>query len=89
MRLVTKRSTKRLLDGSVVVRTRVSVASQAHLFVGLAGGVSKESLVLHPGTVPVVVRIRHVKRGVTVRLRIAAVDPFKRRAALLLAFRVP
>jgi len=80
---------KRLRDGSVVVRTRVSVASQAHLFVGLAGGVSKESLVLHPGTVPVVVRIRHLKRGVTVRLRVAAVDPFKRRAALLLAFRVP
>ena len=80
---------KRLSDGSVVVRTRVSVASQAHLFVGLAGGVTKESLVLHPGTVPIVVRIRHLRPGVTAHLRIAAVDPFKRRAALLLAFRVP
>ena len=80
---------KRLRDGSVVVRTRVSVASQAHLFVGLAGGVSRESLVLHPGTVPVVVRIRHLRPGITAHLRIAAVDPFKRRAALLLAFRVP
>jgi GH25 family lysozyme M1 (1,4-beta-N-acetylmuramidase) len=80
---------KRLRDGSVLVRTRVSVASQAHLFVGLAGGVTKESLVRRPGSVPVVVRIRHLKRGVTAHLRVAAVDPFKRRAALLLAFRVP
>jgi hypothetical protein len=80
---------KRLRDGSVVVRTRVSVASQAHLFVGLAGGVTKESLLLHPGSVPIVVRIRHLKPGVTAHLRVAAVDPFKRRAALLLAFRVP
>lgn len=80
---------KRLPDGSVVIRTRVSVASQAHLFVGLAGGVTKESLLLHPGNVPIVVRIRHLKPGVTAHLRVAAVDPYKRRAALLLAFRVP
>jgi GH25 family lysozyme M1 (1,4-beta-N-acetylmuramidase) len=80
---------KRLADGSVVVRTRVSVASQAHLFVGLAGGVTKESLLLHPGSVPIVVRIRHLRPGVMAHLRVAAVDPFKRRAALLLAFRVP
>ena len=80
---------KRLSDGEVVVRTRVTVASQAHLFVGLAGGVTKESLLLQPGSVPIVVRIRHLKAGVTAHLRVAAVDPFKRRAALLLAFRVP
>ena len=80
---------KRLSDGSLVVRTRVTVASQAHLFVGLAGGVTKESLLLRPGSVPIVVRIRHLKAGVTAHLRVAAVDPFKRRAALLIAFRVP
>ena len=80
---------KRLSDGSLIVRTRVTVASQAHLFVGLAGGVTKESLLLRPGSVPIVVRIRHLKAGVTAHLRVAAVDPFKRRAALLVAFRVP
>lgn len=80
---------KRLSDGSLIVRTRVTVASQAHLFVGLAAGVTKESLLLRPGSVPIVVRIRHLKAGVTAHLRVAAVDPFKRRAALLIAFRVP
>jgi GH25 family lysozyme M1 (1,4-beta-N-acetylmuramidase) len=79
---------KRLSSGVVVVRTRVSVASQVHLFVGLAGGVSHESLVLRPGSVPITVRVR-LKRGVTARLRVAAVDPFHRRAALLMTFRSP
>jgi hypothetical protein len=72
----------------VVVRTRVSVASQVHLFVGLAGGVSHESLLLHPGSVPITLRVR-LERGVTARLRVAAVDPFHRRAALLMTFRAP
>jgi lysozyme len=80
---------KRLRDGSVIVRTRVSVASQAHLFVGIAGGVTRESLVLRPGSVPITLRVRHLKAGVTAKLRVVAVDPYKRRAALLLAFRVP
>ena len=79
---------KRLRSGVVVVRTRVSVASQVHLFVGLAGGVTHETLVLHPGSLPIVVRVR-TKAGVTAHLRIAAVDPFHRRAALLLTFRSP
>jgi GH25 family lysozyme M1 (1,4-beta-N-acetylmuramidase) len=79
---------KRLRDGTVVVRARVSVASQAHLFVGLAGGVTRESLVLHPGSIPITLRL-HLKRGVAVRLRVAAVDPYKRRAVLLLPFRTP
>ena len=78
----------RLRDGSVVVRTRVSVASQAHLFFGLAGGATREKLVLQPGSVPVTVRL-HLKRGVNVKLRVAAVDPFKRKAVLLLPFRAP
>ena len=79
---------KRLRDGSVVLRTRVSVASQAHLFFGLAGGATHEKLVLQPGSVPVTVRL-HLKRGVSVKLRVAAVDPFKRKAVLLLPFRAP
>jgi hypothetical protein len=79
---------KRLKSGVVVVRTRVSVASQVHLYVGLAGGVTHESLVLQPGNVPIAVRVR-TKPGVTAHLRIAAVDPFHRRAALLLTFRSP
>jgi lysozyme len=79
---------KRLQSGVVVVRTRVSVASQVHLFVGLAGGVSHESLLLHPGSVPITLRVR-LERGVTARLRVAAVDPFHRRAALLMTFRAP
>ena len=79
---------KRLRSGVVVVRTRVSVASQVHLYVGLAGGVTHEKLVLQPGNVPIAVRVR-TKPGVTAHLRIAAVDPFHRRAALLLTFRSP
>jgi hypothetical protein len=78
----------RLADGTVVVRTRVSIASQAHLFVGLAGGVARESVVLHPGSVSVTLRL-HLKHGVSTRLRVAAIDPFKRHAALLLPFRAP
>jgi hypothetical protein len=78
----------RLRSGVVVVRTRVSVASQAHLFVGLAGGSTHESLVLRPGSIPVVLRL-HLKRGIKVKLRVAAVDPFKRRAQLLLPFVAP
>ena len=79
---------KRLSSGIVVVRTRVSVASQVHLFVGLAGGATHESLVLRPGSVPITLRV-HLKPGVTAHLRVAAVDPFKRRAALLMTFRSP
>jgi len=79
---------KRLADGSVLIRARVSVASQAHLFVGLAGGATRESLLLHPGSVPITLRV-HLKRGVATRLRVAAVDPFKRHAVLLLPFRAP
>jgi GH25 family lysozyme M1 (1,4-beta-N-acetylmuramidase) len=83
-----KLTVKRLRSGVVVIRTRVSVSSQAHLFVGIAGGATHESLVLRPGSVPITVRA-HLKRGVTVRLRVAAVDPFKRHAALLLPFKSP
>ena len=49
-------------SGVILVRTRVSVASQAHLFVGIAGGVTRESLVLRPGSVPITLRL-HLKRA--------------------------
>ena len=79
---------KRLRSGVVVIRTRVSVSSQAHLYVGIAGGATRETLVRRPGSVPITLRA-HLKRGVTARLRVAAVDPFRRRAALLLPFTSP
>jgi len=79
---------KRLPSGVVVVRTRVTVASQAHLFVGLAGGVTHESLLLKPGSVPITLRL-HLKHGVKAKLRVAAVDPFHRKAQLLLPFQAP
>jgi GH25 family lysozyme M1 (1,4-beta-N-acetylmuramidase) len=79
---------KRLRNGTVVLRTRVSVASQSHLFYGLAGGVTHEILVRRPGSVPIVLRL-HPKSGANVRLRVAAIDPYKRRATLLLPFTSP
>jgi GH25 family lysozyme M1 (1,4-beta-N-acetylmuramidase) len=79
---------RRLADGSVLVGTRVSVVSQAHLYVGLVGSATRQSLLLHPGVVPVSVRAR-LKRGVTAHLRVAAVDPWGRRAALVVTFRAP
>jgi GH25 family lysozyme M1 (1,4-beta-N-acetylmuramidase) len=79
----------RLRSGVVLIRTRVSVSSQAHLFVGIAGGATHESLVLRPGSVPVTLRMHLKKRGVGVKLRVAAVDPFKRHATLLLPFKSP
>jgi lysozyme len=78
----------RLRSGVVVVRARVSVASQAQLYYGLVGGVSRVKLVLRPGSVPVALRI-HPTRGAHLRLRVAAVDPFGRRAALVLSFVAP
>jgi GH25 family lysozyme M1 (1,4-beta-N-acetylmuramidase) len=79
---------KRLRDGTVVIRTRVSVSSQAHVYVGIAGGRTRETLVRRPGSLPITLRV-HLKPGVRARLRVAAVDPFKRHAALLLPFTSP
>jgi GH25 family lysozyme M1 (1,4-beta-N-acetylmuramidase) len=79
---------KRLADGSVSITARVSVVSQAHLYVGLVGSPQKQSLLLRPGVVPVRVRA-HLKHGVTAHLRVAAVDPWGRKTALVLTFRAP
>jgi hypothetical protein len=38
--------------------------------------------------VPIVLRL-HLKHGIKVKVRVAAVDPFKRRAVLLLPFVAP
>ena len=81
-------SVKRLRTGIVVVRARVTVASQAHLFVGLAGGLTHETLVRRPGSIPITLRVR-LKPGVKAKLRVAAVDPFHRKAQLLLPFVAP
>lgn len=78
----------RLADGSVSLTGRVSVVSQAHLYVGLVGSPQRQSLLLRPGVLPVRVRA-HLRPGVTARLRIAAVDPWGRKAALVLTFRAP
>ncbi|MGH2935179.1 MAG: GH25 family lysozyme [Gaiellaceae bacterium] len=83
-----KLTTKRLRSGVVIVRARVSVSSQAHLFYGLAGGVAHQRVILRPGSIPIVLRL-HLKRGAHVKLRVAAVDPFKRHAALVLPFTSP
>jgi GH25 family lysozyme M1 (1,4-beta-N-acetylmuramidase) len=78
----------RLADGSLSVAGRVSVVSQAHLYIGLIGSPQRQSLLLRPGVVPVRVRA-HLRPGVTAHLRIAAVDPWGRKAALVLTFRAP
>lgn len=80
---------KRQADGSVLVYARLSVASQAHLFVGLAGGpIRQQSLLLKPG--PFAVRlVVHLRRGAVGKLRVAAVDPWGRRVTALFAFRAP
>ena len=80
---------KRQADGSVLVHARLSVASQAHLYVGLVGGpIRQQLLLLKPGVFSVSLRV-HTKKGSVGRLRVAAVDPYGRKAAAVLAFRSP
>jgi len=80
---------KRQADGSVLVYARLSVASQAHLFVGFVGGpIRQQSLLLKPG--PFVIRLRvQLRKGAVGHLRVAAVDPWGRSAAAVFAFRAP
>jgi hypothetical protein len=80
---------KRQTDGSVVVYARFSVASQAHLYLGLAGGpIRQQLLLLKPGRFSVRLRVQ-LRRGAVGHLRVAAVDPWGRRAAMTFAFRAP
>jgi GH25 family lysozyme M1 (1,4-beta-N-acetylmuramidase) len=82
----------RLRNGVVQVKTRVATPSQALLFVNVVGKTSvKRARLLRPGSLPVLVRVsgRRLQHGAVARLRIAARDPYGRRAALVLAFRAP
>jgi hypothetical protein len=81
---------RRLRDGSVLVTGRVRVPSQAHLWISVKGP-TKQSLVRKPGAVPV--RVRIAGRGLAHRakatLRVAARDPWGRKAVLVAPFRAP
>jgi GH25 family lysozyme M1 (1,4-beta-N-acetylmuramidase) len=89
-RLVGRVKARRLRDGSVLVTARVRLPSQAHLWVSVKGP-THQSLVRKPGTVPVRVRKsgRSLPRGTRATLRVAARDPWGRKAALVVAFRAP
>ena len=89
-RLVTALQVRRQSDGSLLLTTRVSLPSQAHLWIGVQGP-ARQSLILKPGTVPLRVRVsgRRLRRGAVAHLRIAARDPWGRRAALVVTFRAP
>ncbi|HEY6017892.1 MAG TPA: hypothetical protein VIU16_13975, partial [Gaiellaceae bacterium] len=95
-------------DGTFLVTTRISVASQSHLYASLGaatllqsgsrlgpwlhGRATKtvQSLVLAPGGVPVRLRVpaRFLHRKTTYKLRVAAVDPYGRKASLVLPVRL-
>ena len=90
-RLVTALRVKRQRDGSLLLTARISLPSQAHLWIGLQGGAARQSLVLKPGSVPVRLHVsgRRLVRGTLARVRIAARDPWGRRAQLVVPFRAP
>ncbi len=80
---------RRQANGSVLVYARVSVASQAHLYIGLVGGpIRQQALLLKPGPFSVRLTVR-AKHGTVGHLRVAAIDPYGRKAALILTYRVP
>ena len=81
---------RRLKNGSVLVTARVRLPSQAHLWISV-NGPTRQSLLRRPGAVPVRVRLsgKHVVRGAKLTLRVAARDPWGRRATLLTRFRAP
>jgi hypothetical protein len=90
-RLVTALHVKRQRDGSLLLTARISLPSQAHLWIGLQGGAARQSLVLKPGSVPVRLHVssRRLVRGTRARVRIAARDPWGRSAQLVIPFRAP
>ena len=80
---------KRQADGSVLVYARLSVASQAHIYIGLVNGpIRQQLMLLKPGVFSIRVRV-HTKRHSVGQLRVAAVDPYGRKAVAVLAFRSP
>jgi hypothetical protein len=89
-RLVGPLHVRRLSNGSVLVTGRVRVPSQAHLWVSVQGP-TRQSLVRKPGAVPVRVLLsaRRFPHGTKATLRVAARDPWGRKAALVARFRAP
>jgi hypothetical protein len=101
IRRMTPLQVTRRADGTVLLRTRLSTSSQAHLYATpltprtvilatgsrLAGGTSRQALVLQSGGFPVRWRIK--TRAAIVSVRIVAIDPWGRRGAYTLSFRVP
>jgi hypothetical protein len=91
-RLVGTLHATRLRSGVVVVTGRVSVPSQALLFVNIVDRTGvKRSQLRRPGVVPVRVSVsaRRLPRGAAATLRIAARDPYGRSAELVTRFRAP
>jgi hypothetical protein len=88
--LLGRLSVRRLRDGSVLVTGRVRVPSQAHIWISVKGP-TRQLLVRRPGAVPVRVRIssRGLPRRAKATLRIAARDPWGRKAVLVAPFRAP
>jgi GH25 family lysozyme M1 (1,4-beta-N-acetylmuramidase) len=79
----------RLRDGSVRVRTRALVPSQARILVNVIARTKiKRTQVLRPGAIPINIRL-HLPRSRTARLKIAATDPYGRHSTLVLTFRGP
>jgi hypothetical protein len=89
-RLVGPLRVRRLRDGSVLVTGRVRVPSQAHLWISVQGP-TRQSLLRRPGAVPVRVRLsgRRLPHGARATLRVAARDPWGRKAVLVAPFRAP
>ncbi|HEX3225062.1 MAG TPA: GH25 family lysozyme [Gaiellaceae bacterium] len=88
-RLVGSLHAKRLRSGVVVLTGRVLVPSQALLTMNVPGRTSNRRLqLLKPGGVPVRITL-HIPRGATGTLRVAARDPWGRRAQLLARFHGP
>ena len=88
-RLVGSLHVKRLVSGAVVLTGRVFVPSQALLTTNVPGRTSNRRLqLLKPGGIPVRLTL-HIPRGVTGTLRVAARDPWGRKAQLLARFRGP
>jgi hypothetical protein len=101
LRRLTPLRVVRRRDGTLLVTTRFSTSSQAHLYAApltarttilahgsrLAGGTSRQALVLRSGGFPI--RWRIATHASVVRIRLGATDPWGRRGGFTISFRVP
>lgn len=88
---VMRRATPLVLRGrgsTFLVATRIVTASQSHLYISL-GPLRHQALVRAPGGFPIRLAIpaRALPHGKRLNLRIVAVDPYGRRAALVIPVR--